>query len=69
MKFRIVSYRRGNIMDIGEAINADGIKKFTDERPNADSFKAYPHNDLNVFLTGYRVTSKDPVHWQKRSKI
>jgi hypothetical protein len=70
MKFKMISYRRGSIMDFGEAVDAEGIKKFVEERPNADSFHAHPESDgTNYFLSGYRVTPRDPVLWQKESKI
>lgn len=67
MKFKLISFRRGNILDFGSADDAEGIKKFAEERKNADSFHAHPSGQHpSFFLTGTRV-SRDRIAWSKVS--
>ena len=66
MLFKLISFRRGNILDFGEAETADEIKKFVADRPNADAFHAHPPKDshLDFFITGMRIARKAML-WQK----
>lgn len=66
MLFKLISFKRGNILDFGEAESADEIKKFVAERPNADAFHAHPPKDgrLDFFISGIRLARKTLV-WQK----
>ena len=67
MKFKMISFRRGEILDFGEADDAEEIKKFAAERKNADAFHAHPRDRRqSFFLTGTRM-SRESIAWQKVS--
>jgi len=65
MEFRLISFRLGNILDFGEASDAEGIKKFASERPNADAFHAHPkEKKYSFYLSGFRLC-RENITWKK----
>ena len=68
MKFKMASFRQGRVLDTDFAVTVPQIKRFVDQRPNADSFHAYPINtNIPYFLSAFRMSS-ERVIWQKEKQ-
>ncbi len=65
MNFRMTSFKRGQVLDMGTATSAEEIDNFVNERPNADRFHAHPiDRRQSHFLSAFRMTTAKVV-WQK----
>ena len=63
--FKLISFRKGKILDIESGQNANDIKRFANNRPNADRIHAHmlTSNRVPFFISGLRM-GKD-IAWQK----
>jgi hypothetical protein len=65
MVFQMVSFKKGNVLDKGWVENANQIKRFAENRPNADSFHVIPRDSSQKhFISGFRM-SPTRIVWQK----